>query len=71
MKLEDVVVEKAEATEEITYTVIPELRFTSAMLADTTPMSITFQQMFDMFVEAGEAVQEDTVDEEKTEFTRN
>ena len=57
-RLEKMVVEKATATEEKTYIVIPELKFTDAMLNDPTPMTVTMKELFDLFVESGELVEE-------------
>lgn len=59
-RLKQLVAEKAEATEEKTYTVIPELRFTDKMLNDTEPLpAMTYKQMFDLFVASGEVMQAD------------
>jgi hypothetical protein len=58
-RLSKLVVERARAEEEKTYIVIPELKFTDAMLNDVEPLpSMTYRQMFDLFVESGEIIQE-------------
>ena len=61
-RLKSMVVEKSVATEEKTYIVIPELKFTDAMLNDPTPMTVTMKELFDLFVESGELVEEETTE---------